>query len=219
MFRSLILALSVVFVFSCGETSFNSNGGTNKKTEQSTKEKPTESDDLTVETESITPSEPSIEGGTEISTDISADISTDKSTDVSVPDSAVTKGIFTVWTVPEDPRPLENYDIYIKVSGKVDLNVIEGNVEGTDLYYQSFSTDGKCDSNYSGDLGSDIFGDVLPEIDSGFCVPRVVSSNSAETVISVPVPGAENLVKDIVEVKLKNPSGSIIAQEKLELIF
>ena len=195
--KSLILAVSVVFAFSCGSSSFNSNDRVGKSSKQASPKKPSGSNDLINGSDDLINGSDDLINGSGDFTPVESRPDGSSSV-ISVPDSAVMKGIFTVWTVPEDPRPEEDYDIYIKVSGKIGRNVISGSVVGTDMYIQAFSTDGNCKASFEGDEV-----DIFVEVGIGFCVPREISSTSAETVISVPVPGAENLVKDIVEVKLK----------------
>ena len=58
-----------------------------------------------------------------------------------VPDSAITKGSFTVWTEPEDPAPYEDYNVIVQV--KLDSGIssysksdLTGNLVGTDGYTQ-----------------------------------------------------------------------------------
>jgi hypothetical protein len=106
----------------------------------------------------------------------------------------VTRGSFTVWTIPEDPTPGEKYMIMIQI--KLNNSVkryprsdLSGNVIGTDGYRDNFG--GPTESGY------------LPIKDN--------------TVIyeALPVPGAAQLVKDVITVESK------ILKEKqvIELIF
>ncbi|MCA9068342.1 MAG: hypothetical protein KDA84_05435 [Planctomycetaceae bacterium] len=71
--------------------------------------------------------------------------------DFKIPSQAVTKGSFTVWTEPEDPKPREDYWIMIKIKLKNDLRKyprrdLMGKVMGTDGYEKNFG--GPTESGY-----------------------------------------------------------------------
>lgn len=107
---------------------------------------------------------------------------------------AVTKGSFTAWTVPEDPRPGENYMIVIQIRlpEHVDtypLRDLTGRVEGTDRYRQPIG--GRFASNRK-----------LPVI-----------ANSVQ--VTVMVPGAAQLVRDKIELR----SRLLKEEQTLEIVF
>jgi hypothetical protein len=61
---------------------------------------------------------------------------------VRVPSTAITKGSFTVWTDPEDPRPGQKYDIVIQIKVPTTitsyrLRDLTGTVKGTDTYFKA----------------------------------------------------------------------------------
>jgi hypothetical protein len=114
--------------------------------------------------------------------------------EIRIPTQAVTKGSFTVWTVPEDPQPGQKYDIMIQVKLKNDLkryprSDLSGNVVGTDGYRDFFG--GPTEAGY------------LP------------IKENAVRYQALTVPGAAQLVKDIINVESK------ILKEKqtIELVF
>lgn len=111
-----------------------------------------------------------------------------------IPSQAVTKGSFTVWTVPEDPKPGERYMIMIQLKLKNNIKRyprrdLSGNVVGTDGYKDYFG--GPTESGY------------------------VTVNGDTVTIEACPVPGAAQLVKDVIKVESK------ILKEKqtIELVF
>lgn len=103
---------------------------------------------------------------------------------------AVTKGSFTVWTVPEDPSPREDYLIVIQVelpgNRRLRWGDITGQVVGTDGYTQPVSQYHKF--------------------------TRYVSKANQ---VVVYVPGAERLVKDVIQVR----SRTLAEAQTLEIVF
>lgn len=92
----------------------------------------------------------------------------------------VTKGSFSVWTVPANPRPFQSYLIIVQVDMKGrsslmlkrDRDELTGTVEGSDRYFQVIEN-------------------------TGFFVPKVNQ-------MVIPVPGAERaLVRDVIRVRSK----------------
>ena len=117
----------------------------------------------------------------------------------------------------------QDYHIYIKATGDITSKDLEGDVTGTDSWYQTFSTDGSSSSSCDGYIPSvsDLFNDPITGVD---CTMfdfglQTVTSTTTETVVKVLVPGAEFMVKDVVNVKVKEPSGAIINEETLEITF
>lgn len=190
----LISMLILILTVSCGEATFGS--GASKKE----KKKTYSSADINSDNEAS---------------------ATDNGT--TVPDGAVSKGIFTIWTVPKDPMPEQDYHIYIKATGDITSKELEGDVTGTDSWYQTFSTDGSSSSSCDGSIPSvsDLFNDPLGGVDCAMFDfgLQTVSSTTTETVVKVLVPGAEFMVKDVVNVKVKEPSGATINEETLEIVF
>lgn len=93
---------------------------------------------------------------------------------------AVRKGKFTAWTVPSDPKPMQNYLIVIEVAWpkttdkkliRSRRNDVTGTVVGSDSYFQIIEQSGRF-------------------------IPK---SNQ----IVVPVPGAEQNVRDVIRVRSK----------------
>ncbi len=111
-----------------------------------------------------------------------------------MPARVFTKGSFTVWTEPNDPKPGERYNIIVEI--KLDKNVkryplrdLSGFVVGTDGYKQNFG--GPTEAGY------------------------VDVKNNRARLQATTVPGASQLVKDVITVKSK------ILEEKqeIEIIF
>jgi hypothetical protein len=115
----------------------------------------------------------------------------DEEVDVAKPDGAITKGSFTVWTVPADPTVMQNYQIVIEVklpqiSGSYQRADLSGRVIGTDSYTQSLADGGGLGGLPSifGNIGGDDF---------------VHTGNKAR--LTVWVPGAAQLVQDTIQVR------------------
>lgn len=105
---------------------------------------------------------------------------------------AITKGSFTVWTIPEDPEPGQNYHIIIQVKlpdriKKYRRSDLSGTVIGTDGYRQ-----------------------YLPGVKRGY-LP--VKGNKAQ--VAIFVPAAASLVRDTIEVRSKILS----EKQNLEIVF
>ena len=105
---------------------------------------------------------------------------------------AITKGSFTVWTVPEDPAPGQNYLIIIQVKlpkkiTRYRRSDLKGMVVGTDGYRQ-----------------------YIPGVRRGY-LP--VKNNKAQ--LAVFVPAAASLVRDRIEVSSK----ILKEKQKLEIEF
>jgi hypothetical protein len=97
-----------------------------------------------------------------------------------IPGHAQTKGSFSAWADPRDPKPGENYDIVIQIKlpgniTKIRGSDITGNVIGTDSYRQTI----RFKPN-----------ELLP-IEGGMARIRI------------PVPGAARLVRDTIRVESK----------------
>jgi hypothetical protein len=110
------------------------------------------------------------------------------------PSQAVTKGSFTVWTEPEDPMPGQQYKIMIQVKLNNELKRypcrdLSGSIVGSDGYRDFFG--GPTEPGY------------LPVKDNSVHYEALI------------VPGAAELVKDIINVESK------ILKEKqtIELVF
>lgn len=115
-----------------------------------------------------------------------------------IPADAVVQGSFTVWTVPADPAPAEPYTIMIEVklpSSAVNYSVqdLSGMVIGTDGYEQPLGA------------SAGFLGDAMQNMS--------VSAGSAR--LSVVVPGAEQLVRDTIDVR----STILNEQQRIELVF
>lgn len=105
---------------------------------------------------------------------------------------AITKGSFTVWTIPEDPEPGQNYHIIIQVKlpdriTRYRRSDLSGTVIGTDGYRQ-----------------------FLPGVKRGW-LP--VKNNKAQ--VAIFVPAAASLVRDKIEVRSKILS----EKQNLEIVF
>ena len=110
-----------------------------------------------------------------------------------IPKQAVTKGSFTVWTEPEDPMPGQQYNIMIQVKLKSNVKKlrrsdIQGSVVGTDGYKDYFG--GPTEPGY-----------------------YTVKDNTVR--FQVLVPGAAQLVKDVINVE----SELLKEKQQIELVF
>jgi hypothetical protein len=102
--------------------------------------------------------------------------------ELKLPKQAVTKGSFTVWTDPEDPQPGQKYVIMIQIQlnnsvKRYPRSDLMGNVVGTDGYKDYFG--GPTEAGY------------LPVMENTVRVQACV------------VPGAAQLVKDVITVESK----------------
>jgi hypothetical protein len=108
---------------------------------------------------------------------------------------AIVKGSFTVWTVPDDPEPYQDYLIIIQVrlpkkTREYARDDLSGLVVGTDTYEQT-----------------------LPGF--GFPRGRLLPVKDDVAQLAVPVPGAERLVKDTITVESK----LLKEKQKIEIVF
>jgi len=104
----------------------------------------------------------------------------------------VTQGSFTAWTVPEDPKPGEDYLIVIQIQlpeqvKKYPSKDLSGRVVGTDGYRQSIP--GRA--------------------------PRYLPLKDHQTQLSITVPGADRLVKDRIVIE----SRRLEERQTLEIVF
>jgi hypothetical protein len=111
---------------------------------------------------------------------------------IRVPESAITKGSFTVWTEPEDPKPRQRYFIVIQVKlpasvKQYRLRDLSGDVRGTDRFYKQI--------RYSGTERKGVKDGVVQ--------------------IQVAIPGGEQLVKDTIRIK----SELLKEEQTIEIVF
>ena len=111
-----------------------------------------------------------------------------------IPEGAVSKGSFTVWTEPNDPKPGEKYIILIEIKNLKDMEKfprcdLSGSIIGTDGY-------------------KDYFGGPN---EPGFLPVK----NKAVRFEALVVPGAAQLVKDVIQIKSK----LLDEEQQLELKF
>jgi len=107
-------------------------------------------------------------------------------------DNIVRKGSFTAWTVPEDPRPNQDYLIIIQIElpkriRRYPRGDLSGKVVGTDFYYQPIPGRG----------------------------PRTLPIRKNKVQLQVKVPGAAQLVRDTILIESKILKES----QKLEIVF
>jgi hypothetical protein len=127
---------------------------------------------------------------------------------------AVTKGSFTAWTVPKDPRPGQDYKIVIQIQvpetiKRYRVADLSGRVIGTDKYtldipyeiqFNRYGT--KIQKTRTGDLDFVRKGDYARVVD-----------NQVQVIVNVE--GAKQLVQDTIEVK----SRMLKEDQKLEIVF
>jgi len=111
---------------------------------------------------------------------------------IKVPESAITRGSFTVWTEPEDPKPRSNYEIIIQV--KVPSNVkqyrlrdLTGMVIGTDGYRKQIK----------------------------FKSTERKGVKEGVVQIAISIPGAAQLVKDTIQIR----SQVLDEEQTIEIVF
>jgi len=112
--------------------------------------------------------------------------------DIRVPESAITKGSFTVWTEPEDPLPRQRYFIVIQVQlpktvKQYRLRDLTGEVHGTDGYYKKIW--------YSATERKGVKNGVVQ--------------------LQIPIPGAVQLIKDTIRIK----SELLKEEQTIEIVF
>lgn len=131
-------------------------------------------------------------GGTTGDGENAGDSSAAMARSIKVPESAITKGSFTVWTEPENPRPRSSYEIIIQVelpksTKQYRLSDLSGSVRGTDGYLKLV----KYPANER----------------------RTVKDGSVQ--LAITIPGAAQLVKDVIQIRSK-----ILNEEQtIEIIF
>jgi hypothetical protein len=180
--------LSTILMTSCGSSSSFSGGN----------EKPATKKIETSKTDPVKPTTPSKEDTKKPELD---DDTVDTETvddDIKLPEDAVVKGSFRVWTIPADPAPLQDYQIHIDIKLPSNVNNytkqdLSGRVTGTDGYQQTIGRD------------ADDMGEMTQQFEA--------LQGRATLVISVP--GALNLVKDTI-----NINSTILSEEQdIEIVF
>ena len=128
---------------------------------------------------------------------------------------AVTKGSFTAWTVPKDPRPGQDYKIVIQI--KVPETVrryriadLSGRVIGTDKYTLDIPYENQF-NRYGTKIQKSSRSEKLEFVKKGDYA-RVVD-NQVQVIVNVE--GAKQLVQDTIEVK----SRMLKEEQKLEIVF
>ena len=124
---------------------------------------------------------------------------------------AVTRGSFTAWTVPENPRPRQPYRIIIEVRlpdrfRRYRVSDLSGEVVGTDKYRQKIPWDVRAPW-----ASMSWAGDELVTISSAERLD--IRNNKVQLVITVL--GAERLVRDAITIR----SRLLREEQKLELVF
>jgi len=94
--------------------------------------------------------------------------------------NAVVKGSFTAWTVPADPLPGQNYVIHVRI------NLPKGLKRYPSRDLRGSRVDG--DDDYHQDI-------------PGFYLKRYYPIKQNQAEIRIPVPGADDLVKDTIRIK------------------
>lgn len=120
---------------------------------------------------------------------------------VKAPLAAVSKGSFSAWTVPSDPRPFQEYEIFVLVNlpfeaHDYDVNDLDGTVQGTDGYRAGF-------------------GRSTPPPERAYQYAPVIRKEGRALTIVMRIPGGERLVEDRVSV-----SSKVLGEaHELELVF
>lgn len=125
---------------------------------------------------------------------------------------AITKGNFSVWTVPEDPVPRKDYMIVIRIrlpkkTRLYRISDLSGKVVGSDAYQQYLP----FDPNHS---------ELTAKIERRGQTVKVQKGDRLRVInnhvqILIPVKGASNLVRDTIEVK----SRMLNESQEIEIVF
>jgi len=107
----------------------------------------------------------------------------------------ITKGSFSVWTVPEDPEPNKSYMIVIQLNRRVRIRNlmadVTGTVKGTDGYFTG--------------IGSSL---------KSFHIARQFVIPKARQIV-IHIPGAKQLVKDVINIR----SEKLDETQEIEIVF
>lgn len=129
-----------------------------------------------------------------------------------MPENAVTKGSFTAWAEPPRPSPHQAYWIFIEVrlpttATSYQLNDLSGRLVGTDGYTRGVGRDSR----------GALDGAAAPPPWSGVgAIPQDQFQVNGRTArIAVWVPGAEELVRDTVNIR----SDVLNENQSLEIVF
>lgn len=127
-----------------------------------------------------------------------------------VPTDAVTKGSFSVWTVPSDPTPKQDYRIVIQVklpsnTSSYSMNDLSGQVIGTDNYTQPIGA--SVNSTLSSILGGNNY--------SRYYNSGEFNHNGDSATLSVLVPGADTLIRDTIQIR----SGLLGESQEISIVF
>lgn len=125
---------------------------------------------------------------------------------------AVTKGNFTAFTIPANPKPRETYSIVIEVRLPDDVKQyrvsdLSGEVRGSDSYSQKIPYD-KRTPFASGFPGEN---ETINRLEANTVLDVV--GNRVQIIIKVP--GADRLVKDVIRVRSKK----LKEEQELTLVF
>ncbi|MDB4423395.1 hypothetical protein N9276_02315, partial [Rhodopirellula sp.] len=121
--------------------------------------------------------------------------------------NAVSKGSFTAWTVPKNPRPLQNYRIVIEINLPQEVKGyyprdLSGVVVGTDSYKQTLPFSPGTVTRQSGSTRP------LSKF-------KRITVRKHKVQFLVPVPGAARLVRDRITLRSK----LLKEEHSLELVF
>jgi hypothetical protein len=119
--------------------------------------------------------------------------------DQDVPEKAITAGSFTVWTVPSDPAPYQDYWVYIQVKlpstiKTITMSDLSGRLIGTDTYQQA--------------IGRSAFG-TFDEAAQQF------KQKGRRAILRLRVPGSFQSVQDNIDVH----SAALNEQQNISIIF
>lgn len=131
-----------------------------------------------------------------------------------IPESglAVTKGSFTAFTIPANPKPLETYSIVIEVRlpddvKKYRVSDLSGEVRGSDRYTQKLP----FDSTRPGASGFPGINQTVTPLKSSTILNVV--NNKVQIVVKVP--GAAKMVRDVIRIR----SSKLREEQELTIVF
>ncbi len=211
----LTYIMVTVFLIACGGgTKFSGSNGAKKSEDQKVETQQTGSEGEEIDKPMIANGGPEDE---KVAIESAKDPAAKQETLMDVPENAVTKGSFTVFTIPADPNVRQDYDVIVQIQLPSNINRyvaedLSGSVNGTDDWQQNIR------HSYEKTVFDPIGNGKFPPFEEsvGF---RVISGelpikNNVAT-LRITVPGAERLVKDTIQVK----SDLLAEEQEIVIIF
>lgn len=205
--RLAALCLAIITSACSGEGGFSGENGKAASSQTKKAEKPKKASDTTTSNDAGNSADVLDVGKSATSAEIP---STNQAADNSqAPDTAITKGSFTAWAEPPNPKPLQSYWIHVEVT--LPSNV--ANYTATDLSGRLVGSDG-----YTRGVGRDSRGatEGIPDWQKvGVDLADKFQLSPGIATISIFVPGAAELVRDTIQIH----SDLLRENQSLEIVF